>query len=155
MGKYTSNFVNFTTATTSKTGVSVDADGAGELGEIVECMMTGSGSVAAADRQHRASLDPCTFATAGTGTAQTPQPFKQITQAALLASSTAYSAEPSVIANTSGMVVFGFNQRGGMRWAVPQGEGVWCSNATEESGMAWRVISDAAGATDGYLHWWE
>jgi len=155
MGKYAVHFMGFSTTTAPTTAVGLDANGTGEMGEVVEICMTGSGSAAAADRQHRCETTPCSFATAGTGTAATPEPFRQITQAALLTAATNYSAEATVMSNGPFPVLFGFNQRGGMRWAVPQGEGIWLSNATEESGLAVRVRSDAAGAVDGFIHFWE
>jgi hypothetical protein len=51
--------------------------------------------------------------------------------------------------------VIGFNQRGGNRWGVPQGEGIKINNAFTEKALGWRVISSAAGKVDANVHFWE
>jgi len=48
------------------------------------------------------------------------------------------------------------SHRGGMRWAVPQGEGYKITNAgTTEKGATVTVISSAAGNVDGSMHFWQ
>ena len=155
MPKYGASSDAFTTPiTTADTQVALDANAAGEGGEIIELLMTGSGTTTAADTQHRAQLAMCTFGTTGTGSAQTAEPFDQKSQAAELLSTIDFSAEPTTL-GTVFPVLFGFNQRGGMRWAVPRGEGVVVHNAETERGACWQVVSAAAGATDAHVHWWE
>ena len=151
--KYGALADNFATLTTAKTLVRLWPDAAGEECEVVELIMTGAGVTAAADTQHTARLVRATAGSVGTATAQTPEPFKG-TRASLSSVSVEYSSEPTVKA-TVFPVHFGFNQRGGMRWAVPQGEGVVIRNADTNLTGGWEVISQAAGAVDGNVQWWE
>lgn len=153
MGRYAAEFTNFTTSTSATTAVSLEA-AAGEQGEVVELIMTGSGVAAPADRSHRGSANFVTFGAAGTGTALTETEFDERQQAALLAAVGEYSAEPTTYAADSS-VLFGFNQRGGMRWAVPPGEGIIVRGGDTNDGLGFRVISDAAGAVDGGIRWYE
>ena len=154
MAKFGIYFDAFVTAATVKTAASLHADAAGEEGEIVEAIMTGSGSAAPADRQHRARLVRATNATPGTGTAQVPELFQGAGNAAKLASIVEFSAEPGALA-TVYPVLWGFNQRGGMRWSVPRGEGLKIRNADTNLRGLFQVLSDAAGEVDGSVHHWE
>ena len=124
MPKFGVDAVAFTSPiTTADTAISITM-GAAARAEVVELIMTGSGTTAAADTQHRASSRFCDFSTAGTpGASPTPELFDSGVAAAAAAADTAYTAEPTNI-NTVSHVAFGFNQRGGMRWAVPRGEGI-------------------------------
>ena len=154
LGKYAVEFSNFTTPiTTPDTAVSLEA-AAAESGEVIEIIMTGSGVAAAVDRQHTCLAQFCTFATAGTGTALTETEFDERSNAGLLAGVGEYSAEPTTIA-ADASVRFGFNQRGGMRWAVPRSEGITVRGGDTNDGLCITVVSDAAGAVDGMAHWWE
>lgn len=154
MGKYGVFFNAYATTTTAKSALGFHANAAGEKAEIVELTMTGSGSAAAADRQHRAQVAACTFGTAGTGTTITAEPFDKYSNASKILSVGEYSAEPTTV-GTVFPVLWGFNQRGGMRWGVPQGEGIKIDNANTDKGIVFQVLSDAAGEVDGYGHFWE
>ena len=81
-------------------------------------------------------------------------PCRHSSVAAACLAGIAYTAEPTNI-NTVALLQFGFNQRGGMRWAVPQGEGIKCMNSFTEKGLVWTVVSSAAGVVDANMHWWE
>lgn len=125
--------------------------------EIVELGMYGSGTVAAADVQHEATLAAVSAAGAGTGAGSPPTPEafgfnKLVTAAASILWK--MSAEPTTYA-TVFPVLFSFNQRGGMRWGVPKGEGV--TNVFENTQMhtGFRVRSSAAGSVDGMMNFWE
>jgi hypothetical protein len=156
MPKYGIQFANQTTSTANKsvlgcymvTSLTMDA-------EIVEVIITGSGSVAAADIQTRAQLVPFTFGATGASTSITPIPFNPRAGAALGNYGTNYSTEPT----TSSAVVpvqFGFNQRGGMRYAVPQGEGYKInSNGITHYGATVQTLASAAGNVDANLHFWQ
>jgi len=139
--------------TTADTALSVEA-AANEHGEVVEAIMTGSGTDAAADTQHTAHLRRLDFATAGTTTAIVPIAVSQGSGVALLAANEIYTAEPTTFEAVH-IVAFGFNQRGGMRWAVPKGEGAQVSGGLTEDGLAWGVVAVAAGAVDATIQWWE
>ena len=155
MAKYGCSFDAFVTATGAKTALGLHANAAGEDAEIVELLMSGSGSAAAADRQHRARVALCTFATAGTaGANPTPEPFHQGAAAAEILAGIEFSAEPTVVGSVYPLL-WGFNQRGGMRWGVPRGEGIVIRNGDTEPGLVFQVLSDAAGEVDGHGHWWE
>lgn len=156
MGKYSVGFDGFATPTgTPDTALALSGNAAGEKGEIVELCMTGGGGSAPADTQHRAEAKACTFATAGTaGSSPTPEPFDKYSNAAKSLASIKFTAEPTVIGSAFGLI-FGFNQRGGMRWAVPQGEGLKYDNAPSDKGIVFTVVSHQAGVVDGYGHFWE
>jgi len=158
MAKYGFSAAAFTTSTSSTTVLYLHANAAGEQAEVVEMIMSGSGSTAAADTQHRATALHSTGATAGTA-GSTPVP-NQIggsgsASAALCLAGAAYSAEPTVYSTATPVLMFGFNQRGGQRWAVPQGEGIRINNAFTEKAVGWRVVSSAAGSVDANLQFWE
>ena len=124
--------------------------------EIVEAAMYGGGTTAPADVQHAATLARVSAAGAGTGTASppTPEPFGNTLAAASSTILWKMTAEPTTYA-TVFPVLSAFNQRGGMRWGVPRGEGVW--NQFENTSMhtGWRCQSSVAGAVTGHVHWWE
>lgn len=156
MPKYAVIADDFTTPTgTADTAILVHANAAGERAEIVELIMTGSGVTAAADTQHRATAQFGDGTTAGTaGSNPTPEKFSDGTQPASCLAGIKYTAEPTNI-NSVPHVAFGFNQRGGMRWAVPQGEGIFIQNLATEKALLWLVVSSAAGKVDANVHWWE
>ena len=156
MPKYGIHFSNQTTSTSTKsilgcymvTTLTMDA-------EIVEVIATGSGSAAAADIQTRVTLQPFTFAATGVSTSITPLPFNPRAGAALGNYGTNYSTEPTATAAVI-PVVFSHNQRGGMRWAVPQGEGYKInSNGITHYGATVQTLSSAAGNEDANLHFWQ
>ena len=154
MGKYAVNASNFTTTTSQKTAIQL-IGATGKSAEVVEAIMTGSGLAAPADIAHQAKLVTCTAATAGTpGSSPTPEVMRQGGRAANLTAGINYTAEPTVLGTVS-PVQFGFNQRGGMRWAVPRGEGERIQGDLTVKALAWTVISQAAGAVDSNLQWWE
>lgn len=157
MPKYGVTAGDFTTSTSSLTVLYVHANAAGEKAEIVELIMTGSGITAPADTQHRATALHSSAATAGTaGSNPTPALWagsgSQV--AANCLAGAAYSAEPTTYSSNV-LVMISFNQRGGNRWGVPQGEGIPINNAFTEKAVGWRVISSAAGKVDANVHFWE
>jgi hypothetical protein len=124
--------------------------------EIVEVVATGAGATAAADTQHRAQLMPFTFGATGVSTSITPINFNSRAGAALGNYGANYTTEPTATAVTVPLQ-FGFNQRGGMRWAVPQGEGAKYSSdaTTTHRGATIQIISAVAGVIDGNMHFWQ
>lgn len=152
MGKYGATFTAFTTTTGLTTSMLLSS-AANKKGELVEAVMTGSGSTAPADVQHRATLNAKDGTSAGTTTAVTPEKQDQMSAAAGCTIGVAASAEPT----TYGVAwyLWGFNQRGGMRWAVPVGEGFKVDNQPTQKHAGMRVISSVAGAVDGSFLWWE
>lgn len=155
MAKYAISFANQTSATSLKSILGAYMSTTATcFGEIVEVIVTGSGSAAAADIQSRASLVGCTFAGTGTSTSITPVPFVTGTTAAVGSYGVNNSAEPTTV-STVAPVVFGFNQRGGMRWAVPQGEGFKIrADGGTERGAVVQTIASAAGNLDATMHFW-
>lgn len=144
----------FTTSTTVTSSLAFTPNAAGECGEAVEFVMTGSGTTTAADTQHRCQVTYCTFATTGVSTTATPEPFHQGARASQFLAGTVFTTEPTTY-SAQPSVNFGFNQRGGMRWAVPRGEGLVMIGGFDDEGLGLRVISAAAGAVDGHAHFWE
>lgn len=156
MPKYSVMLANQTTSTATKTilGAYMLTDNT-RHGEIVEVICTGSGSAAAADIQTRCDLAGCTFGATGASTTITPIPFNPNAGAATGNYGTNYSTEPTSYSAVH-PVTFGFNQRGGMRWAVPQGEGFKIANAgTTEKGAGITTIASAAGNADATMHFWQ
>jgi hypothetical protein len=124
------------------------------FGEIVEVIVTGCGSVASADIQHRAALTGVTFGATGVSSTIVPIPFANGVTAAVGNYGTTYTTEPTTTSAVNA-VTFGFNQRGGMRWAVPQGEGykIHADGGTERGAVV-MDISSAAGTIDADMHFW-
>jgi len=139
--------------TTADTALSIEA-APNEHAEVVECLMTGSGTDAAADTPHTAHLRRLDFATAGTTTSIVPMFVSKGTGVALMSANEIFTAEPTTFEAVE-IVAFGFNQRGGMRWAVPRGEGAECAGGLLEDGLAWGVVAQAAGFVDATIQWWE
>lgn len=156
MPKYAVSLSSASGSTSAKkTMIGLDANATGENFEVVEAIMTGSGGATAADNQHVAGGYACSFAGTGTSTGITPEPFYQQAPASSILAGVNYSAEPTSYSAVA-HILFGFNQRGGMRWAVPQGEGIRFHNAVEESGFGWTVLGgSAAGVVDATVHYWE
>ena len=157
MPKYSLAYDLYTTTTSlrSVVGAYMVTDNTRQ-GQIVEVIMTGSGATTPADTAHRCSLAGNTFTGAtGASSAGTPIPWNPSASAAIGAYGINYTAEPSTV-SAMRAVTFGFNQRGGMRWAVPQGEGYNIANAgATEHGATVTVISSAAGVVDGSMHFWQ
>lgn len=123
--------------------------------EVVELAMYGGGTTAPADIQHAATF--CFLSAAGAGTATsspTPERFAQQSAAASSTVGSRFTGEPTTYAGQQPVMV-AFNQRGGMRWGVPQGEGL--SNTFEQTNMhaGWRAQASTAGTVTGHVHWWE
>lgn len=153
MAKYWVGFENFATATTNKTGCKIIGASAKSL-EVVEIGAFGTGAATPADIQHNVNCGYLSNATAGTpGASPTPEPFYKAGTVSALTAGVAYSAESTTFV-TNVFQLFSFNQRGGMRWSVPQGEGYKADPVTNFS-FAWRVKSSAVGAIDGNILWWE
>lgn len=158
MPKYGASFGAFTTPAANAIATTLKLVTATKVPvEIVEAAMFGAGSVAAADIQHECTLAAVSAAGAGTGAASppTPEPFGPNKQQAASSSFLwKMSAEPTTYA-TVFPVIFAFNQRGGMRWGVPRGEGMGSVFEATQMHIGQRVRSSAAGSVDGHLHFWE
>jgi len=153
MSKYSLDAKDHTTATALLPACSI-VHAAGEASEIVEMIMTGSGVTGAADTQHSARGEHSTNSTAGTSTAQTANQFDDRSGASTAVGAVLFTVIPAVL-DTVHDVAFGFNQRGGMRWAVPRGEGIHVNGDDAKLAYRWDVLSSAAGRVDANMHWWE
>jgi len=154
MGKYSLDAKDHTTHASSIFPACAIVMAAGEAAEIVEMIMSGSGVTAAADTQHDARGTHSTNAGAGTSTAQTANLWDDRSAASNAVGSVLYTAVPTTV-DTVHDVTFGFNQRGGMRWAVPRGEGIRVNGDDAKLAYRWSVLSVAAGKVNGNIHWWE
>jgi hypothetical protein len=155
MAKYGGNVLAFATTTAQKTAIKLFSVTKFPF-EIVEVGMYGAGSVAPADIQHQASLQFLTAATAGTPTSTpTATAFSQRAPANTSTLGINYSAEPTVYLANAFPLQFSFNQRGGMRWAVPQGEGLMDTFEQTNMHAGFRVLSSAVGTVDAMIAWWE
>jgi hypothetical protein len=155
VAKYGVSFGGFPTTTSILTALKLVSIAAKPY-EVVELGMFGSGSVAPADIQHEATAAFVTAAGAGTGAASppTPEPMRKSSAAASCTILWKMTAEPTTYA-TVFPVLFSFNQRGGMRWAVPQGEGLANQFENTQMHLGLRVRSSAVGTVDGMMNWWE
>ena len=155
MAKYATMIADYTTSTTNLSVLGAYmVTTATCFGEIVEVIVTGSGSTAAADTQHRAQLVGCTFGATGVSSTIVPIPFNNGTVAAVGNYGTTYTTE-STTTSAVVPVQFGFNQRGGMRWAVPQGEGYKMhADGGTERGAVVMIKAAAAGKADANMHFW-
>ena len=154
MAKFFIGFSEFTTATTAKTAMKV-IGAASKAFEVVEIGCYGGGQTAAADTQHEIQFGFLSNAGAGTaGASPTPEEAFQYGSASGLTAGTAYTAEPTTYA-TNVFPLFAFNQRSGMRWAVPKGEGLSATGADTNLSAGVRVDSSAAGVISGNMFWWE
>jgi len=153
MGKFAISGIDHTTATALLQVCQATA-AAAEEGEVVEMMATGSGITAAADTQHTMRGTRNVNGTAGTSTAQTAVEWNENGNVAKLAGTVNYTVITAVL-DTIHEVMFGFNQRGGMRWAVPRGEGIRVNGDQTKLAYNMGIISSAAGKVDGNMHWWE
>jgi hypothetical protein len=154
MGQFEIGFSNFATTTGLKTTMKV-IGASGKRFEVIECSHYGSGVVAPADIGHQVQLAFLSNATAGTpGASPTPEKMDQAGAASGLTAGTAYTAEPTTY-NTNSFPIESFNQRGGMRWAVPLGTGFKTDGGQTALSIGARVISSSAGNVDGTLIWIE
>ena len=154
MGKFFVGFTAFTTSTSNKTSAKIIGASAKAF-ELVEHEASGAGSVAPADVQHQAKCAFLSNAGAGTpGASPTPEKMNQAGAASALTAGTGYSAE-STTYNTNVFTLFSFNQRGGMRWSVPQGEGFKTDGGQTSLSLGTLIISSTAGSIDGQVMWWE
>ena len=154
MGKYFVGFSAFATTTGNKTSTKI-IGAATKRFELVEHVLSGAGTVAPADVQHQAKCAFLSGAGAGTpGASPTPEAMDQASSAARCGAGTAYSAEPTTY-NTNVFTLFSCNQRGGMRWSVPQGEGFRSDGGQTGLSLGTLVISSVAGSVDGQSMWWE
>lgn len=154
MGKYGVHFAAYATSTAFKTAATLVPAATNILCECVEAVMTGDGSTTPADIAHQAAIAKSTVATAGTATTVTAEPMDDASNAARTITKVKYSAEGTVV-GTVYPVVFGFNQRGGMRWAVPRGEGIFVYQPLTNKGLAFGVLSSVAGTVEGSMDFWE
>lgn len=154
MGKYFVGFSAFGTTTSNKTSSKIIGASAKRF-EMVEHEASGAGTVAPADVQHQAKAAFLSNAGAGTpGSSPTPEKVDQASSASQLTAGVAYSAEPTTY-NTNVFTLFSFNQRGGMRWSVPQGEGFRTDGGQTGLSFGTLIISSTAGSIDGQTMWWE
>jgi len=154
MGKYSAHFSAYTTAATVKTALSLVPAATNVMCELVDVIMTGDGATAAADVQHECHVAKSTIGAAGTATTITAEPMDDASNAARTVTKVKYSVEGTTIGSVF-VVNFGFNQRGGMRWAVPRGEGVFAYQPLTNKGIVVCVVSSAVGACQGVGQFWE
>lgn len=159
MGKYAVSWNNSSVPTGLTTKALINTNAALEIAEIIEVLVTGAGAASPQDIQISIQAGGCTVTTAGTtGAAFTPVPMTGgIMPASNLVANTSYTGEPTVFASAS--VVYGINQRGGMCWSVPQGEGFRLVGATNQTncGFGVRLVPSTTTncAVDGHVHFWE
>lgn len=154
MAKFWIGFSGFATSTSNKTMAKIIGASAKKI-ECVEVGAFGAGATAPADVQHNINAGFLSNATAGTpGASPTPEKMDQSSAVSGVTAGVSYSAESTTFA-TNVFQLFSFNQRGGMRWAVPEGEGFRTDGSQTNLSFAARVISSVAGAIDGNMMWKE
>ena len=156
MAKFNVTTLNMATTTTKKGGIGM-ITAAGYQAEIIEVIGNGSGTSAPADVQHNNLLEFSTGTVSMAGATQTPGKFNQNSAVSKFTSSeidVVATTEPEAL-QTPGPVTLGYNQRGGLRWAVPKGEGVVLSFDHANEDIALSTDSNANGNVDLQIHWWE
>ena len=154
MAKFMIGFSSFAVSTTVTTAMKA-IGAAARMFEVVDIGVFGSGIAAAADVQHQAQVGFLSNAGAGTaGSNPTPELMEHGSAVSGLTTGIAYTAEPTTYA-TNIFPLFSFNQRGGMRWAVPKGEGFKTQGSNTNLSFGVRVDSSAAGNVDGNMQWHE
>ena len=126
----------------------------GKRYEITEVIANGAGQSNPKDIQHEMWLSFCNTAGGGTGTNVVPAKKDSASGVSVHSCGIKYTAEPTTYA-TSNDTLFSFNQRGGMRWAVPEGYGFRNQGGSTNFCSGLRVLSSSAGNIDGSLHWTE
>lgn len=152
MARYSQTVKAFVTSTSLKTAISIRPS-ATVGAELQEVIVTGSGSTAPADVSHRVELWRHTLQDGTAGSTPAPEKLDPGTAASGLTAPINFSVEPTVMASKESLV-FAFNQRGGMRHAVPHGWGFKMPAATTNN-IAVRIISSVAGAVDVTVIWEE
>ena len=143
--------------TTTKKGAIAMTTATGYQAEIIEVISTGSGTSAPADVQHSCVVEFSTGTVLAAGSAVTPAKFSQNSNVSKFTSTeidTILTTEGEAL-QTPAPVSFGFNQRGGMRWAVPRGEGVILAFDHANEDLVMSQDSNANGNVDASIHWWE
>lgn len=153
MSKYGGHVASLTTTTSVITAMMVWGV-SNKRAEVVEAFMTGAGLVAAADVQHQASMCMASTTLVGVGTTTTPEQFSQGSAVATSCLTTTFTNEPTTY-DAVFPVAFGFNTRGGQRWAVPQGEGIRVDSGATQNRLGWRARGQAAASIDASMNWWE
>jgi hypothetical protein len=143
----------FATAATVKTLARI-ATAAKKKVEIIWINCSGSGLVGPQDIQHSVTWAGLTGATAGTTTSRTPELLDQGGAAANSTVGVNASAEPTTYGSVFPMS-FSFNQRGGDRWAVARGEGLFFDNADTQLNCGIRIQSNTPGNVQGAVQFWE
>ena len=127
---------------------------AGKQYEITEVIGNGAGQANPADIQHEIWASFCNTAGAGTSTIYVPKKKDSASGVSVHSASVEFTAEPTTYA-TSNDTLFSFNQRGGMRYAVPEGYGFKNQGGAANFCFGMRVLSSSAGFIDGSIHWIE
>ena len=146
------------TADTSKGSMAAFTTAAGVVAEFTELMMTGSGTDAAVDVQCTATWDFSDGSIIAAGAALTPIPFNQNAPASkftsILIDMDAVTIEGTTLIAPPA-ITYGFNSRGGMRWAVPRGEGLDLNNSDANEDASFQADASGTMAVDLHVHWWE
>jgi hypothetical protein len=122
--------------------------------EVIEIIGTGAGRANPADIQHEAWGSFLSNVTTGTATVIIPGRMDQAANSSNFFAHIEHTVEPTTYA-TSNDTLFGFNQRGGMRWAVPEGYGYKSDGGQTNLSFGARIISSSVGAVDGRMAWVE
>lgn len=150
MPRFWVGYSAFTTSTAVKTAIKI-IGAAAKSWELYETGHYGAGTITPADGQHQIFFAVGTNGGAGTpGASPTPEKVVQVAAVTGLTAGTGYSAESTTI-TTNQFTLMSFNQRGGMRWAVPLGMG-FVPDATQLSGFI-TCQSSVAGRIDGNAFW--
>lgn len=154
MSKYSTHNNNFTTSTGVKTAIMLFAL-TNRRAEVIELFMTGSGQAAVADIPVTASACFCSTVAVGVGGTITPEKFGQGSAVANSCTATAFTNEPTTYSSVF-PVHWGFNTRGGQRFAVPQGEGIKVDSGVTANRLGWRAQAQSGTpGVDSTMNFWE
>lgn len=153
MGKFLSGFSNSPTSTTAKTFMKI-AGQSGKNFEVVYIYMGLAGASGPGDFQHQVNVGWINNATIGTpGSVTAPIRMSYAGPTSVLSVGVAYTAEPTAY-DAFIPPLMGFNQRGGVQFSVPRGEG-FITDPASAMGFGVRVLSNTPGNVDGAIMFWE
>ena len=154
MGRFIVGYTGETTSTAARTVIKLVGTSA-KCFEMFETGHFGDGRTAPADIQHEISAGFLTNGGVGAGSsAPTPEKMQQSSAVSGITLTITHTTEPTTY-TTNVFTLMSFNQRGGMRWAVPIGMGYMADAGDTNLSLGLRCQSSAAGTIGGNAYWSE
>ena len=154
ISKFLFGFSNWATSGTTVKTVMKVAGQSGKAFEVVWIYLGGAATVAPQDFAYQAQVGWVSNATIGTpSSVPVPIELNYSGPTSVLSCGIAYTAEPTTY-DAYVVPLFGHNNRGGMLFQVPRGEG-FITGAASAMGLGVRTICNTSGNMDGSLMYHE